>query len=229
MLCSVLEINFHLLGSVCVLAATTLRSLKSIMQGELLSDPADKLDAVSLLFYMAPHAGAMLIIVSLLTEGLHPFTIFFEGSPTGILNVVTLLALGGTNACLLNIANFLVTSYTSPVTLQVLGNVKSCISIVISVLIFHNQLRFMQGLGVAICLFGVHVYERKGGKIDTSSLGSKPSVADKECGADRELGLGAKSETESENTPMAPHNPHPTPQQVPPPLDEDSSDPGNVR
>eukprot|EP00913_Durusdinium_trenchii_P035515 g33235.t1 len=42
-----------------------------------------------------------------------------------------LLVLSGLNACLLNIANFLVTSYTSPVTLQVLGNVKSCLSIAV--------------------------------------------------------------------------------------------------
>ena len=63
----------------------------------------------------------------------------------------------GLNACLLNIANFLVTSYTSParrplglqgcqrqirqaqVTLQVLGNVKSCLSIAVSVAIFRTN------------------------------------------------------------------------------------------
>ena len=35
--------------------------------------------------------------------------------------VLLLLGLGGLNACLLNIANFLVTAYTSAVTLQVPG------------------------------------------------------------------------------------------------------------
>merc|ERR1711865_1123001 len=71
------------------------------------------------------------------------------------------------NACLLNITNFLVTAYTSPVTLQVLGNVKSCLSIVVSVAIFGNALRPLQGLGVVICLVGVWLYQRHGGVIKT--------------------------------------------------------------
>merc|ERR1712032_355358 len=75
------------------------------------------------------------------------------------------LCLGGLNACLLNIANFLVTAYTSAITLQILGNVKACVGIMISVFIFGNELRFMQGLGVIVCLFGVHIYEKKGGRV----------------------------------------------------------------
>lgn len=211
MLCSMLEINFHLLGAICIFAATTLRSLKSIIQCDLMADPADKLDAVSLLYYMAPHAGGMLIVVSLATEGLRPFTIFVTGSPTGTPYVIMLLILGGTNACLLNIANFVVTSYTSPVTLQVLGNVKSCFSIIISVLIFRNQLRLMQGLGVAVCLYGVHVYDKKGGAINHESE-NRPSV---KAPRDAEGGNVDSSGSETRTLAAAVE-----PQQVPPPKQE---------
>eukprot|EP00439_Symbiodinium_sp_Y106_P008964 s793_g1.t1 len=80
--------------------------------------------------------------------------------------------LSGLNACLLNIANFLVTSYTSPVTLQVLGNVKSCLSIAVSVAIFRNSLTLEQALGVCTCLVGVWMYNQK-------SSPAGPSAANK--------------------------------------------------
>merc|ERR1712137_1053235 len=75
-----------------------------------------------------------------------------------------LLIVSGLNACLLNVANFMVTSYTSPLTLQVLGNVKSCVGIAVSVAIFRNALTWQQGVGVAVCLLGVWVYNQKGGE-----------------------------------------------------------------
>merc|ERR1719446_1146033 len=76
-----------------------------------------------------------------------------------------LLVLSGLNACLLNIANFLVTFYTSAITLQVLGNVKNCVAIGVSVLIFHNPLRASQAFGMSVTLFGVWVYNKYGGKV----------------------------------------------------------------
>merc|ERR1712125_182472 len=82
----------------------------------------------------------------------------------GVANVCFLLIMGGLNACLLNVCNFLVTSYTSAVTLQVLGNVKSCLSIAVSVAIFRNALKVEQALGVVACLFGVWLYQKKGGE-----------------------------------------------------------------
>mmetsp|Transcript_66088 Transcript_66088/g.123275 ORF Transcript_66088/g.123275 Transcript_66088/m.123275 type:complete len:346 (-) Transcript_66088:101-1138(-) len=177
-LCSVEEINFDALGCFYATGATVLRSVKSLMQGKLLVDPSEELDSVSLLFYMAPWAGAFLWMASLASEGMAPVTIFWRYSfagellPTsGIPNLVGLLVISGLNACFLNIANFLVTKYTSPVTLQVLGNVKSCLAIAISVMIFRNPLLPSQGIGVAICLGGVWLYNNRGG------AARKPAVA----------------------------------------------------
>merc|ERR1719263_2073725 len=74
-------------------------------------------------------------------------------------NVLILLGMGGMNACLLNITNFQVTADTSAVMLNVLGNVKNCIGIGVSVLIFGNPLLLEQAFGVAVCLFGVYLYQ----------------------------------------------------------------------
>jgi len=88
------------------------------------------------------------------------------------------------NACLLNISNFLVTAYTSPVTLQVLGNVKNCLSIPTSVCIFGNPLEVEQIIGVLTCLFGVWLYNRA----TSSSAASEKSKKSTEMMAPDERG-----------------------------------------
>merc|ERR1719443_757437 len=125
---------------------------------------------------MSPFSAAFLFFASLLMEGLEPYTLLLprlrlnptEAPPvTGVGYVMVLLILSGLNACALNIMNFLVTAYTGPVTLQVLGNVKSCASIAVSVAIFGNALRFSQIVGVSTCLLGVWIYTNKGGAVKT--------------------------------------------------------------
>lgn len=174
MVCSVKEANFHLLGGLFATGATILRAAKSIMQGSLLKSKEDKLDAVALLYYMAPWAAAVLVVLMAIIEGAEPVTILLEGlrSPTeieGLGHVLMLLCLSGLNACLLNVFNFLVTFYTNAVWQQVLGNVKSCLAIATSVYVFGNELKPAQAVGVATCLFGVWMYNKWGGVVKTTA------------------------------------------------------------
>lgn len=114
---------------------------------------------------MSPWAAGLLLALALFEEGLEPFLLLRDGlveDAEATQNVLALLAAGGLNACLLNIANFQVTADTSAVTLGVLGNVKSCVSIGVSVLIFGNPLQAAQGLGIVITLSGVYLYQRRG-------------------------------------------------------------------
>lgn len=188
--CSAKEVNFHPLGAVYATGATVLRALKSLMQGRLLSGSSKGMDSVTLLYYMSPWAAALLLLMALFTEGIQPLMLLAAGLPlapgdapaTGTLSVIGLLVVSGLNACLLNVANFLVTSYTSPVTLQVLGNVKSCLSIAVSVAIFRNTLKIEQAVGMVACLFGVWLYQKKGGaaeppKVVCQEEGSKQRAA----------------------------------------------------
>jgi len=168
LICSAKEVNFHVLGALCALGATIFRALKSILQGQLLQG-AEKLDSVTLLYYMAPWSAMLLFGMSLCLETLEPLEILqtglFSPQATGGVSVLVLLVLGGLTACLLNIATFLVTSCTSALTLQVQGNVKNCLNIIVSVAIFHNPFKPLQALGVAICLFGVWLYSSYGGVV----------------------------------------------------------------
>jgi len=172
-ICSIKEVNFHALGALFASSATILRALKSIIQGKLLT--GEKVDSVTLLYYMAPWAALLLSLVAAFSEGSEPMRMIARGLPgvssfwapadrlVGSGTLLLMLAVSGLNACLLNVVNFSVTSYTSPVTLQVLGNVKNCLSILVSVSLFGNALQGIQGVGVAICLFGVWLYNTRGG------------------------------------------------------------------
>lgn len=171
-LCSSKEVNFSPLGAFFATGATVLRALKSIMQGKLLQ--GEKMDSVTLLYYMSPWAALFLLVLAGFSEGAEPLVLLLDGllgsgrvgsatTITGRPTVLLLLVVSGMNACLLNVANFAVTAHTSPVTLQVLGNVKNCLAIIVSVAIFRNALKFEQALGVFACLVGVWLYNRRGG------------------------------------------------------------------
>merc|ERR1719329_1467765 len=186
-LCSAEEVNFHWLGAIFCTGATVLRGLKSIMQGAIMSKKEDRLDAVTLLYYMAPWAAAVLSVLGLFSEGLEPWTLLISGLQvdplgggpvSGVPKVLALLCFSGLNACLLNVFNFLVTHYTSAVAQQVLGNVKSCLAIAASVAIFGNELKLEQVVGVGTCLFGVWMYQQWGGPAKSPS--SAPVAFDDE-------------------------------------------------
>mmetsp|Transcript_54984 Transcript_54984/g.170314 ORF Transcript_54984/g.170314 Transcript_54984/m.170314 type:complete len:337 (+) Transcript_54984:229-1239(+) len=167
LVCSTEEVNFDALGAAFAIVATVLRAVKSVMQEKLL-DPKEKdMDSVTLLYYLAPYAGFFLASMSLVFEGLAPIMSLYpwrNGIPTtGVPKVALLLAFSGMNACFLNISGNLVTAYTGAVMLQILGNLKACISILISISIFRNPVTPLQIGGVALCLFGVWIYNSKGG------------------------------------------------------------------
>jgi len=152
------EADFHLFGFLAIVSATALRAIKSVWQGVLLSDEDDKIDALSLLFYMTPPCFFFLLIMTMIFE---PEIILDSNSMIEILTNISLifwLFLSGLIAFSLNMMNLLVTKYTSAVTLQVLGNVKVVLSIIVSVLIFQNQVSFLAWLGCTITLLGVNWY-----------------------------------------------------------------------
>eukprot|EP00439_Symbiodinium_sp_Y106_P069365 s2915_g11.t3 len=202
--CSAKELNFNALGAFFASGATVLRAVKSLIQGRLLST-SHQMDSVlhgSVGSHVANfdyviHGGRRALV--LVTGGVRPTRDLVaslgslvpsclqvdgglgpdgDDGVTGAGQVLFLLMLSGLNACLLNIANFLVTSYTSPVTLQVLGNVKSCLSIAVSVAIFRNSLTLEQAIGVCTCLIGVWMYNQK------SSPGPSAAAADKASAAE---------------------------------------------
>lgn len=72
------------------------------------------------------------------------------------------------NSCiayLVNLTNFLVTKYTSALTLQVLGNMKGVIAAGISIALFKNPVTAKGMLGYLITVCGVVAYSEVGQKL----------------------------------------------------------------
>jgi len=148
------EVNFHPIGFALVLLATLTRALKSIMQGLALSSVEDRLDSIELLYHMSWRSALWLGAWCLLLErgALHDPTL---SSSVALWMYIVASALV---SFFLNVAQFAVTKATSAVTLQVLGNIKVVLLIVLSVAIFGNEVSAMAASGCAICLSGVVLY-----------------------------------------------------------------------
>jgi len=57
-----------------------------------------------------------------------------------------------------NLTNFLVTKCTSPLTLQVLGNAKGAVAVVVSIFLFRNPVSPIGMFGYSITIMGVVAY-----------------------------------------------------------------------
>jgi drug/metabolite transporter (DMT)-like permease len=156
MMCTAGEANFHLVGFCAVVAATLLRGVKSIIQGRLLTAPEDKFDSLTLLYLMSGCSIVPLGAYVALFEHAALFDPRLRGE--GAARRWGLVVLSGCVAFFLNLVNFVVTRQTSAVTLQVLGNVKVVMSIIVSLVIFGNQVSEWSVAGCIITLAGVAAY-----------------------------------------------------------------------
>ncbi|KAI4306664.1 hypothetical protein L6164_029922 [Bauhinia variegata] len=160
------EPSFHLFGFIMCIAATAARALKTVLQGVLLSSEMEKLNSMNLLMYMAPVAVLCLLPAALVMEGdVLGITITLARDDSSIL---WLLIFNSALAYFVNLTNFLVTKHTSALTLQVLGNAKGAVAVVISILIFRNPVSVTGMLGYTLTVFGVILYSeaKKRSKID---------------------------------------------------------------
>eukprot|EP00249_Psilotum_nudum_P004993 c18485_g1_i1 orf=174-1166(-) len=150
------EPGFHFYGFIMCVGATAARALKSVLQGILLSSEGEKLNSMNLLLYMAPVAVVVLL----------PAALFVEHNVLGITLalarqdklIIFYLLVNSSMAYFVNLTNFLVTKHTSALTLQVLGNAKGAVAVVVSILVFRNPVSISGMLGYALTVFGVILY-----------------------------------------------------------------------
>uniref|UniRef100_A0ACD5ZLE5 Uncharacterized protein n=1 Tax=Avena sativa TaxID=4498 RepID=A0ACD5ZLE5_AVESA len=150
------EPSFHLFGFVMCVGATAGRALKTVLQGILLSSEEEKLNSMDLLRYMAPVAVVLLVPATLIMEpeALGAAAALAREDPS----FVWMLLCNSSLAYLVNLTNFLVTKHTSPLTIQVLGNAKGAVAVVVSILIFRNPVTVMGMLGYGVTIVGVILY-----------------------------------------------------------------------
>lgn len=150
------EPSFHLFGFIMCIGATAARAFKTVLQGILLSSEGEKLNSMNLLMYMAPVAVITLIPAALVMEqDVIRITIALARDDV---TVLWLLIFNSALAYFVNLTNFLVTKHTSALTLQVLGNAKGAVAVVISILIFRNPVSITGMAGYTLTVIGVILY-----------------------------------------------------------------------
>lgn len=152
------EPSFNLAGFVAAISATAARALKSVLQGALLSSESEKIDSQNLLRFMAPTAAFILLPCAIVAEGGAFMGFLSDGVSPGML---LLLLLNACTAYAVNLTNFLVTKHTGALTLQVLGNAKGAVAVVVSVAIFRNPVTLAGILGYAVTIAGVAMYSEQ--------------------------------------------------------------------
>lgn len=150
------EPSFHLYGFIMCIAATAARAFKSVLQGILLSSEGEKLNSMNLLLYMSPIAVLVLLPAALVMEP----NVFDVTLSLALKHkyMWLLLLVNSTMAYSANLSNFLVTKHTSALTLQVLGNAKGAVAVVISILLFRNPVTFVGIAGYTLTVLGVVAY-----------------------------------------------------------------------
>ncbi|KAF9988999.1 Triose-phosphate Transporter [Mortierella antarctica] len=157
------EVDFVLIGFIQVMMASVLGGLRWSLTQLLLERTDTKTGSlanpISTIFFLSPIMGICLCIVAGIFEGYG--TIFgseFFASASVALGTLGLLFLGGLFAFAMVLAEFNLIARTSVVTLSVLGIIKEVVTIVVSSLVFHDQLTLVNILGLFVTLTGIGFY-----------------------------------------------------------------------
>lgn len=154
-LASFTEANFNIEGFATALVASLTTSIQSIVSSILLTGSM-RLDAINMVYYMAPASFVLIVPFALIYEYNGISTYDYE--QLGFNYVVFALMLSGCVAYLLNICTFFAIKSTSPLTFTVFGNLKVVVVIVISVLIFRNKIGIMNAVGCFVAIVGIIWY-----------------------------------------------------------------------
>lgn len=154
-LASFTEVNFEIVGFTAALVASFTTSVQSVVSSMLLTG-ALRLDSINLLYYMAPVSFILIFPAALINELELIKAYDFEKYGTSF--VFMNLFISGIVAYLLNICVFFAIKSTSPLTFTVFGNLKVVFVIIISVLIFKNEITWWNALGCFIAVIGIIWY-----------------------------------------------------------------------
>lgn len=150
------EANFDRAGVVFSLLAMEFRALRAVLQGWLLCN--EKVEPVTLCYYMAPFNVAIFGVWGAALEGAAPLRRLAEGVP----GLAPALVLSAGLACSFNLASFLTIRYLNAIGAMVVQNTKTPCTILLSLAIFKNSLTGQQVLGFAVTFFGAWLFGRKG-------------------------------------------------------------------
>ncbi|KAG7320611.1 hypothetical protein KOW79_016464 [Hemibagrus wyckioides] len=147
------DVKFNLLGIVFATLGVLVTSLYQVWVGA--KQHELQVNSMQLLYYQAPMSSAFLLI---LVPFFEPLT--GEGGIFGpwSLQALAMVFLSGIIAFLVNLSIYWIIGNTSPVTYNMFGHFKFCITLLGGYVLFHEPLSVHQGLGIACTLGGILTY-----------------------------------------------------------------------
>lgn len=151
------ERKFEVLGFILVILAAVMSGFRWTLTQILLQKREYGLNnPLAVLSHLAPVMAIFTAAFSLATEPLHKLAEkpFFDTYHNAVKSSLVLL-LGGSLAFFMVLAEYLLISKTSAVTLTVAGVVKEVVTIVVAVIFLGDQFTALKALGLAVILVGV--------------------------------------------------------------------------
>ncbi|KAF4672314.1 hypothetical protein FOL47_000699 [Perkinsus chesapeaki] len=157
-MCSGGEVNFNAIGVFFSIGAVITRALKNTMQAHLMTV---SFSTIELLFVLAPANLFFFMAASIISEGpIEPIGNLLK-SPGAFIAVIASSVL----ACSYNLLAFKMLQVLSPVGAMVVHTLKTPAMLLISFMLFGNQIGIMQIIGFIVITVGVHYYKKYGKEI----------------------------------------------------------------
>ncbi|KAF4522134.1 hypothetical protein B566_EDAN012596 [Ephemera danica] len=145
------DIQFNVLGTFYATLGVLITSVYQVLVSE--KQHSLQMDAMQLLSYQAPLSAAILIVVAPMLEPV--------GStltrPWSMLDLSMVLG-SGVVALFVNLSIYWLLGNTSPLTYNMVGHLKFCLTLLGGFLLFQEPLSFNQIVGILLTITGVTVY-----------------------------------------------------------------------
>lgn len=144
------DVRFNVLGTVYAAVGVLVTSVYQILVGS--KQTEFHVNSMQLLYYQAPLSSLMLALVV-------PFFEPVLSLPWNLtLEAVTLVLLSGAVAFLVNLSIFWIIGKTSPLTYNMVGHCKFCVTLIGGFILFRDPISTNQLLGILSTLTGIALY-----------------------------------------------------------------------
>ncbi|XP_060066246.1 solute carrier family 35 member E3-like [Ylistrum balloti] len=151
---SLYDVKFNFIGLCFATVGVLITSLYQVWVAE--KQHEFQMNSMQLLYYQAPLSAALLILIVPIFEApIYSFHGALGSYPT---NVVLLVLLSGVIALSVNLTIYWIIGNTSPVTYNMAGHLKFCVTVILGVIVFSDPVSFLQVVGIATTLSGVIAY-----------------------------------------------------------------------
>ena len=172
--CTTGEVTLSWEGIIAQLISTVFRAAKTLFQKSALSG-CSAVSPIELLELMSPQCLILGLLILCVTEANQPFEVLMNERPW---KVCINLVFNSVNAFSLNLSNFSVSRLVWPITLQLIGSVRTVAGVILSSIVFLNPVGVDQMIGCCVSCVGVLIYQLLGDTYQIKERGLPKSTRD---------------------------------------------------